>query len=538
MADRAGHRGRRGDRGRHRVGPALRLLGRGRRPRGPHHRARHPHGRRPGARLAHRAGLAGHGRGHAVDGPRLADRRARRGRHRAGLPRHGHARRPRHRPGVRGRARHPHLPRPADDHRAGGAGDERRAPDRAPEPVRRRGARPTGGHRRRHRRRSSPTPSSRTARAGSRNLLRSYGLRARAITSPSCSRTGPSSSRSCGVRCASACYVTPINWHLSPDEAAYIVDDCGASVLVASAGLGDVVGRLAGRRSPSTGRVAVGGPLPGFADYDAAARRPARHARPTASARGTGCSTRRARRAAQGHQAAGASAAPLGAPSVVQRCWCRASTAAARTACTSARRRSTTPRRRGGRTPFHRLGGTTVVMERFDPLEVLALIERHRVTHVQFVPTHLVRLMKLPAEERDRFDLSSLRGRRARGRAVPARGEAGRARVARPDRPRVLLGQRGRRASAPSGPRSGSPTPARSAGRCSAPVHIVGPDGAEVPAGRGGRGLVRDARTASSTTATRPRRRPRSTTGAGARSATSAGSTTTATSTSPTGCRT
>src|SRR5690606_28854410 len=56
----------------------------------------------------------------------------------------------------------------------------------------------------------------------------------------------------------------------------------------------------------------------------------------------------------------------------------------------------------------HRLGGTAVVMERFDPLATLALIERHRVTHVQFVPTHLVRLLKLPAEDRARFDLSSL----------------------------------------------------------------------------------------------------------------------------------
>src|SRR3546814_4367072 len=53
----------------------------------------------------------------------------------------------------------------------------------------------------------------------------------------------------------------------------------------------------------------------------------------------------------------------------------------------------------------HRLGGTAVVMDRFDPLETLALIERHRVTHVQFVPTHLVRLLKLPAEVRAGYDL-------------------------------------------------------------------------------------------------------------------------------------
>jgi long-chain acyl-CoA synthetase len=57
----------------------------------------------------------------------------------------------------------------------------------------------------------------------------------------------------------------------------------------------------------------------------------------------------------------------------------------------------------------HRLGGTTIVMDRFDPLWALELIERHRVTHVQMVPTMFVRLLRLTPEERARYDLSSLR---------------------------------------------------------------------------------------------------------------------------------
>ncbi len=56
-----------------------------------------------------------------------------------------------------------------------------------------------------------------------------------------------------------------------------------------------------------------------------------------------------------------------------------------------------------------RRGGTVILMERFDPLEALRLIEQHRVTHVQMVPTHFVQLLKLPASQRSRFDLSSLR---------------------------------------------------------------------------------------------------------------------------------
>jgi acyl-CoA synthetase (AMP-forming)/AMP-acid ligase II len=56
----------------------------------------------------------------------------------------------------------------------------------------------------------------------------------------------------------------------------------------------------------------------------------------------------------------------------------------------------------------HRLGGTVVVMEHFDPVQFLELIQRYRVTHTQVVPTMFVRLLKLPAEQRRRFDTSSL----------------------------------------------------------------------------------------------------------------------------------
>nr|MDT0666611.1 AMP-binding protein [Micromonospora sp. DSM 115978] len=60
--------------------------------------------------------------------------------------------------------------------------------------------------------------------------------------------------------------VTPNNWHLSSEEARYIVDDCGAAVLVASATCADVV---AGTEAPALkGRLAVGGPIEGFASYE------------------------------------------------------------------------------------------------------------------------------------------------------------------------------------------------------------------------------------------------------------------------------
>ena len=54
------------------------------------------------------------------------------------------------------------------------------------------------------------------------------------------------------------------------------------------------------------------------------------------------------------------------------------------------------------------LGGTSVIMEKFDPEYALALIEEHRVTHSQWVPIMFVRMLKLPAERRERYDLQSM----------------------------------------------------------------------------------------------------------------------------------
>jgi long-chain acyl-CoA synthetase len=55
------------------------------------------------------------------------------------------------------------------------------------------------------------------------------------------------------------------------------------------------------------------------------------------------------------------------------------------------------------------LGGTVVLMERFDAEDALRFIEKHKVTSAQWVPTHFVRMLKLPPEARTRYDLSSLK---------------------------------------------------------------------------------------------------------------------------------
>lgn len=57
----------------------------------------------------------------------------------------------------------------------------------------------------------------------------------------------------------------------------------------------------------------------------------------------------------------------------------------------------------------HRLGATLVVMDKFDAEDVLRLIEQHKVTFMQMVPTMFVRLLALPDAVRSRYNITSLR---------------------------------------------------------------------------------------------------------------------------------
>jgi len=57
----------------------------------------------------------------------------------------------------------------------------------------------------------------------------------------------------------------------------------------------------------------------------------------------------------------------------------------------------------------HKIGGTVVVMEKFDPEAALAAIETYRITDSQFVPTHFVRMLKLPEAVRAKYDVSTLK---------------------------------------------------------------------------------------------------------------------------------
>ncbi len=66
----------------------------------------------------------------------------------------------------------------------------------------------------------------------------------------------------------SGLYLTLVNTHLAADEAAYIVNDCGAHVLITSSDLGALAGELVGL-TPEVGlRLIIGDAVPGYTSYD------------------------------------------------------------------------------------------------------------------------------------------------------------------------------------------------------------------------------------------------------------------------------
>ncbi len=71
------------------------------------------------------------------------------------------------------------------------------------------------------------------------------------------------------------------------------------------------------------------------------------------------------------------------------------------------------------------LGHTVVIAPRFEPAAVLELIDRHRVTNAMMVPTMFHRMLRLPAEVRQRYDVSSPPAGHPHRRRLPGRGQAG-----------------------------------------------------------------------------------------------------------------
>jgi len=205
---------------------------------------------------------------------------------------------------------------------------------------------------------------------------------------------------------------TAINCHLRPAEAQYILDDCGAAALISSAAMADMIERLDLSVIPTL--VSAVGDLPDFDRYDdlLAAAPPGpvadeREGREMLYSSGTTGRPKGVRKQLPG----AAFGDPASAPAIVARGI--AAMAGDDTAYGDTVYLCPAPLYHSAplvwSMSLQRFGATVVVMERFDPRRCLELIERYRVTQAQFVPTMFTRMLRLPREDRERYDLSSLR---------------------------------------------------------------------------------------------------------------------------------
>jgi long-chain acyl-CoA synthetase len=204
-------------------------------------------------------------------------------------------------------------------------------------------------------------------------------------------------------------YVTPINWHLTASEIAYILEDSGAAALIASSKVAEVVTTAAdAAKFPADARFSADGPIRGF--------------RPLAELKAGQPTT------APDDRTAGASmtytSGTTGKPRGVFRPLVPASpdVVATQQAMFLALF-GIMPGSPGvhivGAPLYHtavlnfatnhlHLGHTIVLMDKWDPEEMLQLIEKRRVTSSHMVPTQFNRLLKLPDDVKRKYDLSSL----------------------------------------------------------------------------------------------------------------------------------
>lgn len=216
------------------------------------------------------------------------------------------------------------------------------------------------------------------------------------------------------IRCFELCWaalrsgllLVPINRFLTAQEAAYIVNDSGSTVLVTSWDRRAVASELLALIPECSHRLMLDGCAEGWSCYEEIvgefpAERIAEEWQGGLmlySSGTTGCPKGISRKPPQRRANEGMPLNPVFALCAFDQHSVYLSTAPLYHAAPMSNALS-----------MHALGATVVFMEKFDALLSLQLIERYRITHSQWVPTMFVRLLKLSAEERQLYDLSSLR---------------------------------------------------------------------------------------------------------------------------------
>ncbi|MEE2855611.1 MAG: acyl-CoA synthetase [Actinomycetota bacterium] len=205
----------------------------------------------------------------------------------------------------------------------------------------------------------------------------------------------------------SGLYYTAVNTHFIPAEAGYVIDDSDAKAVFVDASMPELAAHIRDCNAGVVARFSVGGPLAGWRSYEdaltAAGDAPpisdgsemlyssGTTGRPKAVRRplpvdGTGSWAQSVLEMALIHKYGMSSSSVYLSPAPLYHAAGVNYTMAA-----------------------NRVGAASILMRKFDAEAVLRLIETHRVTHAQFVPTMFVRMLKLPEAVRKRYDVSSLR---------------------------------------------------------------------------------------------------------------------------------
>lgn len=204
----------------------------------------------------------------------------------------------------------------------------------------------------------------------------------------------------------SGLYITAVNRHLNADEATYIVNDCGAKAVVVSGKLESLALQVAQRTPDVSWRAAFGGTVAGHLDYDDVLH--------------TGSPELMSDRprGADMLYSSGTTGRPKGIQPQVPDAQVDEHVDSVVALASSGWRMNDDTIYLSPAPIYHAaplrtcaavqaLGGTVVLMERFEPEEALAAIESHGVTHSQWVPTMFVRMLKLPSEVRSRYTTTS-----------------------------------------------------------------------------------------------------------------------------------
>jgi long-chain acyl-CoA synthetase len=206
----------------------------------------------------------------------------------------------------------------------------------------------------------------------------------------------------------SGMYLVPVNHHLTAAEVAYIVNDSGAQALIASAATAELAAQLTTDLIPGVRtRLILDATLPSWENlHEATAGRPTS---PIADE--------------MEGDLLQYSSGTTGRPKGIKRAFAERPISLEADATTAFLRAIDfteggvflSPAPLYHTAPIvwssgvHRMGGTSIVMERFDALRALELIQHYHVTHSLMVPTMFVRMLKLPEDERLSYDMSSLR---------------------------------------------------------------------------------------------------------------------------------